>query len=204
MAFEAITNAPRPQKIVLGVMFLAIIGGGGYFLVLSPKLADVDGLRGRNAALQDEVRKNRAIALSLAGFRQEAIRLRERLEVAKERLPSEKEIPTLYRQISDLAFQAGLTVSLFQPKEPLPKDIYSEVPISVSAEAGFHQVGSFFERLGRLRRIVTLTDIKLQGIERPTGAVKADLTLATYLFRPEGAVPPAPPKGVPGAKPGAR
>ena len=205
MAFEAITNAPRSQKVALGVMLLAIIAAGGYFLVLSPKLADVAGLQGKNTALQSEVRQSRAIAQSLARFRQEAIRLRERLEVAKERLPSEKEIPTLYRQVSDLAFQAGLTVSLFQPKQPLPKDIYSEVPISVSAETGFHQVGSFFERLSRLPRIVTLTEIKLQGIDRPTGTVKADLTLATYLFRPEGApFPAAPPKGTPGAAPGGR
>lgn len=204
MAFEAFTNAPRSQKLALGVMLLAIIIGAGYFLLLSPKLAEVDALRSRSFALQSEVRQSRVIAQSLARFRQEALRLRQRLEAAKERLPVEKEIPTLYRQISNLAFQAGLTVTLFQPKEPLPRDVYSEVPITISAETGFHQLGNFFERLSRLPRIVTLQDIKLQGIERPNGTVKADLTLATYLFRPEGAPPPAPPKGAPGAKPGAR
>lgn len=204
MAFEAFTNAPRSQKLALGVMLLAIIIGAGYFLLLSPKLAEVDALRSRSLALQSEVRQSRVIAQSLARFRQEALRLRQRLEAAKERLPVEKEIPTLYRQISNLAFQAGLTVTLFQPKEPLPRDVYSEVPITISAETGFHQLGNFFERLSRLPRIVTLQDIKLQGIERPNGTVKADLTLATYLFRPEGAPPPAPPKGAPGAKPGAR
>lgn len=204
MAFEAFTNAPRSQKLALGVMLLAIIIGAGYFLLLSPKLAEVDALRSRSLALQSEVRQSRVIAQSLARFRQEALRLRQRLEAAKERLPVEKEIPTLYRQISNLAFQAGLTVTLFQPKEPLPRDVYSEVPITISAETGFHQLGNFFERLSRLPRIVTLQDIKLQGIERPSGTVKADLTLATYLFRPEGAPPPAPPKGAPGAKPGAR
>ena len=203
MAFEAFTNAPRSQKLALGVVFLAIVVGGGYFLVLSPKLAEVDGLKGRSLALQSEVRQSRVIAQSLARFRQEALRLRERMEAAKARLPGEKEIPTLYRQVSDLAFQAGLTVSLFQPKEPLPRDVYSEVPITISAEAGFHQLGNFFERLSRLPRIVTLQDFKLQGIERPTGTTKADLTLATYIFRPEGAPPPAPPKG-PRATPGAR
>ena len=204
MAFEAITNAPQSQKIILGVMPLAILVIGGYFLLLSPKLADVENLRGRRVALEAEIGQSRATAQSLAGFRQEAIRLRERLEAAKERLPNEKEMPALYRQISDLAFQAGLTVSLFQPKEPQPGEVYSELPIAVSAEAGFHQVGSFFERLSRLQRIVTLTEMKLQGIARPTGTVKVDLTLATYVFRPEGAPPPAPPKGGPGATPGGR
>jgi len=204
MAFEAITNAPRSQKIILGAMVLAIFVLGGYFLLLSPKLIDLSDLRGRIGTLQSQVRQSRATAQNLAGFRAEAIRLRERLEAAKEQLPSEKEMPTLYRQISELAFQTGLTVSLFQPKEPLPGEVYSELPITISAEAGFHQVGRFFERLTRLHRIVTLTEMKLQGIARPAETVKADLTLATYVFRPEGAPPPAPPKGVPGAKPGGR
>jgi len=204
MAFEAMTNAPRSQKIILGAMVLAIFVLGGYFLLLSPKLIDLSDLRGRIGTLQSQVRQSRATAQNLAGFRAEAIRLRERLEAAKEQLPSEKEMPTLYRQISELAFQTGLTVSLFQPKEPLPGEVYSELPITISAEAGFHQVGRFFERLTRLHRIVTLTEMKLQGIARPAETVKADLTLATYVFRPEGAPPPAPPKGVPGAKPGGR
>lgn len=193
--WDPITNAPRSQQILLGVMLLVIIGAGGYFLLLSPKRSEVGALRSRHAALQSELTQSRAVARNLARFRQEAALLRERLEAAKERLPTEKEIPGLYRQISDLAFQSGLAVSLFQPKEPQPKDFYSEVPILVSSESGFHQLGTFFERLSRLPRIVSLTTIKLSGIERAAGAVKADFTLATYFFRAPGALPPGPPAG---------
>ena len=195
MAFEIITQAPRPQKIILGVFLLAALVAGGYFLLLSSKMIEVNDLRGQRAAKQADLLQSKAVAASLARFKQEAQVLRAKLETAKERLPSEKEIPGLYRQVSDLAFQAGLSVSLFQPKEPITKDIYQEVPISVSAEATYHQLGSFFERLSRLPRIVNLTDLKLAGISRPTGTLRADIVLATYVFRPEGAPPPAPPKG---------
>ena len=195
MAFEIITQAPRPQKIILGVFLLAALVAGGYFLLLSSKMIEVNDLRGQRAAKQADLLQSKAVAASLARFKQEAQVLRAKLETAKERLPSEKEIPGLYRQVSDLAFQAGLSVSLFQPKEPITKDIYQEVPISVSAEATYHQLGAFFERLSRLPRIVNLTDLKLAGISRPTGTLRADIVLATYVFRPEGASPPAPPKG---------
>ena len=195
MAFEIITQAPRPQKIILGVFLLAALVAGGYFLLLSSKMIEVNDLRGQRAAKQADLLQSKAVAASLARFKQEAQVLRAKLETAKERLPSEKEIPGLYRQVSDLAFQAGLSVSLFQPKEPITKDIYQEVPISVSAEATYHQLGAFFERLSRLPRIVNLTDLKLAGISRPTGTLRADIVLATYVFRPEGAPPPAPSKG---------
>ncbi|MBI2154244.1 MAG: type 4a pilus biogenesis protein PilO [Candidatus Rokubacteria bacterium] len=197
MAFEIITQAPRSQKIIFGVIVLAVLLAGGYFLLLSPKWAEVNALRQQRAAKEVELIQSRALAGSLARFKQEAQALRARLEAAKERLPSEKEIPGLYRQVSDMAYQTGLAVSLFQPKEPATKEIYQEVPISLSAEAGYHQLGTFLERIARLPRIVNLTDLKITGISRPTGTIKADLTLATYVFRPEGAPPPP-------ARPGAR
>jgi type IV pilus assembly protein PilO len=177
------------------VFGLIVLVAGGYFLLLSPKMIEVGGLRGQRAAKQAELAQSRAVAASLARFKEEAKALRAKLETAKERLPSEKEIPGLYRQVSDLAFQAGLSVGLFQPKEPITRDIYQEVPITINAEAGYHQLGSFFDRLARLSRIVNLTDLKLAGIARPTGTVKADLIITTYVFRPEGAPPPAPAPG---------
>lgn len=201
MAFEIITQAPRPQKIIFGVIVLLILGAGGYFLLLSPKMAEVNDLRQQRAAKETELVQSRALAASLARFKQEAQALRARLEAAKERLPSEKEIPGLYREVSDLAYQTGLAVSLFQPKEPSTKDIYQEVPISVTAEAGYHQLGTFLSRVARLPRIVNLTDMKVTGISRPTGTIHADLTLATYVFRPEGAPPPPPPGARPRAAP---
>ena len=66
------------------------------------------------------------------------------------------------------------------------------------AESGFHQLGDFFDRIGKLPRIVNLGDFRLSGIERPTGTVRAELTLDTYIFRPEGAPPPVAKPGQPG------
>ncbi len=66
----------------------------------------------------------------------------------------------------------------------------AEVPITMACEGGYHQLGAFFARVSRLPRIVDLNDFRLTSIERPTGSMRADLTLGTFIFRPEGA--PAP------------
>lgn len=190
MAFEFISQAPRPQKIILGVFGLVVLVAGGFFLLLSPKSLEVRALRDQRAVKQADLLQSKAVAASLARFKEEAKGLRAKLETAKGRLPSQKEIPGLYRQVSDLAFQSGLSVSLFQPKDLITKDIYEEVPITVNGEASYHQLGSFFYQLSRLSRIINLTDLKLTGIARPTGTVRADLVLTTYVFRPEGAPPP--------------
>src|SRR5262245_53808788 len=121
-------NAPRPQKIAAGIIGLVIVAAIGYFVV-SPKLAERESLRQRNETLQAEVMKARADEASLRQFRTQAEALRRRLEVAKSRLPSEREIPGLYRQISDLAAQAGLAVALFATKPAEEKDTVAEIPI---------------------------------------------------------------------------
>ena len=203
MAFtDVLANAPRPQKIAAGIVGLVIVAALGYFMV-SPKSAERDVLRQRNEALQAEVAKARVEEAGLRTFRAQADALRRRLELAKGRLPSEREIPGLYRQISDLALQAGLAVALFAPKPAEDKDTVTEIPIAVSAEGTYHQLGGFFSRIGRIPRIVNLGDFRLAGVERPTGTLRADLTLATYLFRPEGSAPrpalPAPRRRGPSA-----
>jgi type IV pilus assembly protein PilO len=209
MAFlDPITNASRPQKMIAGVFGLVVLAGLGYFLLISPKLTERASLRSQSDGLRTEVAKARADEARVRPFRAQADALRRRLEAAKERLPSEKEMPRLYRQITDLALQSGLHVALFAPKAPQDREDVAEVPISMTAEGGYHQVGAFFARVSRLPRIVDLGEFKLGGIERPTGSVRAELTLATFVFRPDGAPAsaasaPHAPSGKPATNPSA-
>jgi len=113
MAFlDSIANVPRLQKVVAGVVGLVVVAGLGYFLLISPKIGERSTLRQQNEALRTEVRKAQADEANLRPFRAQADALRKRLQAAKERLPSEKEMPRLYRQLTDIAFQSGLQVAL--------------------------------------------------------------------------------------------
>src|SRR5215510_1019190 len=119
MAFlDPITNAPRPQKIVAGIVSLVVISVLGYVLLVSPKLDERQSLRQRNDGLQADVARATADEANLRPFRAQAEALRKRLQAAKERLPSEKEMPALYRQLSTLASQSGLQLAAFSPKPP--------------------------------------------------------------------------------------
>ena len=198
-ALDPIVNAPRPQKLIFGAMVLVIVGALGYFFLISGSRAERDALLEENDVRRAEVLKAKADEANLRPFRALAEALRKRLDTAKERLPSEREIPQVYRQVSDLATQSGLGVSLFQPKPAEDRDVLSEVPIVVTAESTYHQLGAFLERVGKMPRIVSLGDFRLVGIDRPTGTIRAEMTLATYTFRPEGAPPPPAKPGAPAA-----
>ena len=202
-ALDPLINAPRQQKLIFGVMLLVIVGALGYFFLISGSRADRDTLLEENEVRRAEVLKAKADEANLRQYRAKAEAQRKQLEQAKERLPSEREIPQVYRQVSDLATQSGLGVSLFQPKAPEDRDVLSEVPIAVTAECTYHQLGAFLERVGKMPRIVSLGEFRLIGIDKPTGTVRAEMTLATYMFKAEGAPPPPAKPGAPAPPPGA-
>ena len=200
-ALDPLINAPRPQKLIFGTMLLVILGALAYFFLISGARAERDTLLEENEVRRTEVIKAKADEANLRPFRAQAEVLRRKLDTAKERLPSEREIPQVYRQVSDLATQSGLGVSLFQPKPAEERDVLSEVPIAVTAECTYHQLGAFLERVGKMPRIVSLGEFRLIGIDRPTGTLRAEMTLATYTFRGEGAPPPPAKPGAPAPPP---
>ena len=128
-------------------------------------------------------------------FRREAAELEARLNALKDRLPSEREMPGLYRTLTDAAAAVGLGLSLFQPRATATHDVYTEIPIAINGEAGYHQLGEFLEKVAKLPRVVTVNEIKMVTGNRPRNPVRAELVLATYMYRPVGSPPPPTPAG---------
>jgi type IV pilus assembly protein PilO len=203
-----IANAPRPQKIIFGLIGLILLGGGLWYFLISPLETKLEGLRTQHTTAQKDLLQARAIAADVARFRRDIAALEKTLAALTDRLPTDRETPPLYRAVSDAAFQSGLAVTLFQPKDPQIRDYYAEIPIVFTAEGNYHQFGTFFERVARLPRVVNVGDLKITGISVPArdpkapvvapgGSVRGELVLAIYTYRPVGS-PPAP--KAPGAK----
>jgi len=186
-------DGPKLPKVILGVLGLAVIVGGGWFLLVSPLQAEITTLEGRRTQLATELAQARSQVAELQRFRREMAELQAKLDVLKAKLPTEKETPALYRSLSEAAQGAGLGVSLFQPREPRPKDYVSEIPITITAEGGYHQLGQFFEKVAGLERVVKVGELRLTGLAKSRSSLRAEMTLATYMYRE------APPAARPGA-----
>ena len=189
---QSFVDGPKLPKVILGVLGLVAIVGGGWFLLLSPVQLEVTALEARRQQLATELVQARSQVAELQRFRREVAELQVKLDGLKAKLPTEKETPALYRALSEAAQGSGLGVSLFQPREPKPKDYVAEIPITITAEGGYHQLGLFFEKVAGLERVVKVGEMKLTGL-KGRSALRAELTLATYMYRD------APAPGKPGA-----
>ena len=205
---QSFVDGPKLPKVVLGVFGLVALAVASYFFLIAPIQERIAALVQRKTQVTTEVTQARAQVAEIERFRRELAELEKKLVLLQDRLPSEKETPTLYRALSSAAEQSGLGVSLFQPREARAKDVVNEIPITLAAEGSYHQVAKFFERVAALPRVVTVNDFKLSGLGKARNSMKVDLTLATYMYKsslaPAPARPAAPVTPKPGApKPGA-
>jgi type IV pilus assembly protein PilO len=105
------------------------------------------------------------------------------LKQAEAQLPDSKEIPDLLSNISSAGRDSGLEMISFRQKAEQLKDFYAEVPVEVAVRGNYHQVATFFDRVGKLDRIVNVGDIAMQGPKREGDLMIVDTACSAVTFR---------------------
>ena len=191
-------NAPKKQLYLLGgVAGAAIVALYAYFLMM-PLWEEKGKLEDQLLKVQSDLQQKQLIAANRPKLEAEIKALEKQLDEALVRLPEEKDIPRLLTQINSLGQQNGLEFLLFRPGAPVKKGFYAEVPIDIRVEGQFHSVGGFLDRVSKLERIVTVSDIKitpLSGVaQRTDRSIAAELKATTYTFLEKGGSTDAPKK----------
>ena len=180
-------KSPGAQKLLLAIL---LAGGavGVYFGTHllpwtfpsgSEKIAELKSQYEQKSA---ELARARASVADLPRFEAEYDQLHQRWEMASELLPTERQLPTLLRKITLAGQQTGVTFTMFRPGAVQPADYHTEMPIAVSVSGDFHSVGSFLAELANMRRIVTVSNLKLTTNSKNdgTGSTVAEFTASAY------------------------
>jgi type IV pilus assembly protein PilO len=191
-------NAPKKQLYLLGgVAGAAIVALYAYFLMM-PLWEEKGKLEDQLLKVQSDLQQKQLIAANRPKLEAEIKALEKQLDEALVRLPEEKDIPRLLTQVNSLGQQNGLEFLLFRPGAPVKKGFYAEVPIDIRVEGQFHSLGGFLDRVSKLERIVTVSDIRitpLSGVaQRTDRSIAAELKATTYTFLEKGGSTDAPKK----------
>lgn len=188
-------NIPKRQQYILLGLLAAGLLYGWWALLFQPAWDERDRLQIQLAGLEQQLFQKRRIAANLPQLEAEIKQLQERLKASVARLPEEKEIPTLLTQVNSLGEESGLAFTLFRPQAAVKKDFYAEVPIQVRVEGSFHALGAFFDRIGKMERIVNIGALSVApapatgpgGRRRgPDMTIIADFSATTFTFVPTG------------------
>ena len=179
-----IANVPLRLRIALGVLLVILVVAAYWQFFLRANWTELDRARAEYFRLQAEAERTRRIASQRPVLEHELKLLEARLSRAVLQLPQDKEIPALLTRVAKLSREADLDVSLFRPGPPVAKGFYTEVPVQLKVIGMYHNLGTLFERLGRMERIVNVADLAIRpsGKGHRAASVEADFGVVTFTY----------------------
>lgn len=181
-----IENLSRFKRILLIILPSLAIAAIFATMYVMPAFEEVIKLETEVNSQNAEINLLKIHSAKLPTLIAENEKLQKRLNELQMRLPEEKEVSGLLRQVSALGVKAGLEVALWKPKAKVvhvSKEVY-EIPVEVQMRGNYHNFGEFFSNLTKLDRIVNLNDINMKiadaKIKKGATGLNVNFTSVTY------------------------
>ena len=181
--------SPRAQIAVFAIL-AALAVGAAWRVLLGPMHDELVARRTRLATLQGEVAKAQVVAAKLKATEREVHRLEASLRETEAVLPDEKDPQDVLRNLHDVASDSLLDIESFKPKPIVAPAQYTEWPIELGLEGGYHDLGRFFDRLAAMPRLISVSDLEIKTKARPNGrgTIAATCIATTYVFQKDPAL----------------
>jgi type IV pilus assembly protein PilO len=162
---------------------------------LDAKNAENENLRKYESQLSDKIK--------------EIADLREQLERLKKIVPDEKLADEFMHEMQETAGKSGIEIRRYTAKQMNTKDFYTEAPYEMELDGPYYSMLNFFERVGKLERIINVSGLKVATVAKggdagarhhydyaPSESVVATCTTTTFFSRDNfsdtgAAAPPA-------------
>jgi type IV pilus assembly protein PilO len=171
------------ERLLVSVLIVGIVLGGYWYLVYSGRRTAIAETTTKVAELRVQRDTKQKLVANLDAQRATVHELEAEVRRAEARLPDRKEIPDLLSSVSSAGRESGLEVLLFRQKSERYQDFYAEVPVEVLVRGNYHQVATFFDRVGQLDRIVNVTDISMKTPKEDDGSIIVDTSCSAVTFR---------------------
>jgi type IV pilus assembly protein PilO len=192
----SLTRLPWYGQIGAFVLVSAGAVFGFYSFYVTDLQADIESRQASLIAMQGEIARGVATARRLPEFQAQVTDLEQRLESLKAVLPEQKDVADILRRVQGLATQSNLTIRQFTPQAPKQEALYAALPFKLRAEGTYHDLGMFFDRIGKFHRIINVSEISIKAKTNPdpNATIVAECLATTFVLQEKAAAPvkPAP------------
>lgn len=199
---EKIKNLQWHFQLMLLVGVATLLYMSVWYFVTSVTREEVAVLNEQVAQLQAKNEAARVATQRINEFRALYASKAMEYEELKVLLPEQREITNVLQGLQDNAKDSRLIVMRFSPRDDTTQDMIMAKPVEIEVDSNFNNLRSFFDKMAKLPRIVSITDFKINQLEKQTEAktLHAQFLLTAYYADPNALNQPAPAKpGTPGA-----
>ena len=189
--FEKVEKIKMPVRIVIWVLSVAVLAGAFIWLVYLPKTADIVKTKVEIGDLRGKLNRAKVKAKALAKFEAEMAEVDAQFKEALKLLPDSKEIPSLLKTVTQLGTDSDLEFRLFSPQRERSHGFYLEIPVSIVVAGTYHNVALFFDRVGRMERIMNILNVSMKPTKARSTMLITRCQAVTYRFKGETNAKPA-------------
>ena len=138
-------------------------------------------------ALEEKVRENNELESyrpKLKQIEQQLAELKQQLEIEARIVPNEKQVDGFITMLDAEAQKAGVELRRYTAKPIAQKEYYTEVPFDIELDGPYYSMLNFFDRVGKLERIVNVSGLLVSTTKSPSNAKAKH----TYQYAPNESV----------------
>ncbi|MCW5765646.1 MAG: type 4a pilus biogenesis protein PilO [Phycisphaeraceae bacterium] len=164
--------------------FIAVLVGvpvASYFTVFKPQNAEIARAKAEIELKQSRLERLREATRMSDGLERANSEIRRAIDAIESRLPSDKEMDSVLRDVALIAAKCGLKLPTFKRADKaLPAGTALEQPIEMSITGDFDGFYRFLLEVEKLPRVTRLTDMKLTRSNDVDGNMQCSCTMSIY------------------------
>jgi type IV pilus assembly protein PilO len=179
--FSELSGLKQWAALVLGA---ALITAALHFTLFKSQRAANDQAQ---AALELKLRENAELesyAPKLKDMERQLANLKQQLEIERRIVPDEKEVDGFIKMLDAEALKAGIEIRRYTAKPVSSREFYTEVPFEIELDGPYFSVLNFFDRVGKLERIVNMSGLLIASTKKPSDAKVKH----TYQYAPNESI----------------
>lgn len=196
---EKLKNMKWYLQLIMLVVVAGLLYASVWYFVTGPTREEVAQLSEQVTQLRAKNEAARIATQRINEFRALYASKAAEYEELKVLLPEQREITNVLQGLQDNARDSRMAVMRFSPRDDTQRDSIMAKPVEVEVDSNFTNVRAFFEKMAKLPRIVSISDFKINQLDKQTAekTLHAQFLLTAYYADPNALNPPAAP-----AKPG--
>lgn len=157
-------------KIGIFLVVAGILGAGFYYWSLAPMYEEINKTRAQVADKKAENERLRQFVPKLAALDKHLVELEQQLAEEKRIVPDDKEADEFIKLLHDTAAAAGIEIRRYTAMPSANHDFYTEVPFQLDVDGPYFSMLNFFDRIGKLERIVNIANLQMSNTKNTAPA----------------------------------
>jgi type IV pilus assembly protein PilO len=170
------------ELVLVSVMAALLLGS--YFFVFAKSNQKRQQLRDEIASKRTALADLQQATAGVDDLGKKVEELQKAIDFFEKKLPQEREVENILREISPMAEANSLQIRTVKPQRTERGPNYSEEPIQITLSGDFNGFYAFLLQLEKLPRITRVPQMKLEKINERDGEMTAQMTLSIF-FEPD-------------------